>query len=284
MRRVSGVSLGICCLFMLPNSGVASETTNMQYDALGRLISSSNTGGPRNGRTTATTYDDAGNRRAQAVGVALPAPANASTFVIVGPSAPVAEGGQAVFTITRTGTAQGDMTVGYTSGNNSASAPGDFAAVSGNMLFRAWETTKNVVIPILDDQQAEGAEQFSLSLHSPSAGGTIGTITANTIIASSGPANQPPVTVADSVSVGVCSATERNVLANDSDPEGNVPLTITAVTSNNRVQASVSGAGIMITAFGTPGNTSVTYTVRDSLGATSSGTLYISVLSGSGCD
>jgi len=41
---------------------VASETTTYTYDALGRLVTTSVSGGPTNGLSTTTQFDPAGNR------------------------------------------------------------------------------------------------------------------------------------------------------------------------------------------------------------------------------
>ena len=77
----------------------------------------------------------------------------------------------------------------------------------------------------------------------------------------------------------------KNVVANDSDPEGNTPLTVVSVTSSTRGDAYVADASsIGFAAYGAAGGTQVTYTVQDSLGATSTGVLGITVTSGSGCN
>jgi YD repeat-containing protein len=98
------------------------------------------------------------------------------------------------------------------------------------------------------------------------------------------PGNNPPVTQNDFVS-GACFLTMPvNLTANDDDPEGNEPLTLTAVTPGS----GYGGAGIVsnssvIVDFGPSGDVSiVTYTVADSLGATSSGQLTISTSTCSG--
>lgn len=92
--------------------------------------------------------------------------------------------------------------------------------------------------------------------------------------------NQPPVTAPDSLSVPRCTVRTKDVTFNDSDPEGNVPLVVlSAVNANSSVgTASVASASsVSYEAYGTAiSSDSVTYTVRDSLGATATGTLSIS--------
>lgn len=48
----------------------AQEATTYSYDALGRLVSSSTSGGPNNGIATGTCFDAAGNRTQYVMGTA----------------------------------------------------------------------------------------------------------------------------------------------------------------------------------------------------------------------
>jgi YD repeat-containing protein len=98
------------------------------------------------------------------------------------------------------------------------------------------------------------------------------------------PANNPPVTAADTLTVDRCGYGEVNVTANDSDPDGNVPLVvIDAVNANpaafKGMPSVVSGSvvGFQARENGATGATAVTYTVRDSLGATATGTINITI-------
>src|SRR3546814_14914658 len=67
------------------SAGTASETTTYTYDELGRLVSSSNSGGPRNGQAALTSFDPAGNRVSHAVYLPSPAPSNAEVFHVSPP-------------------------------------------------------------------------------------------------------------------------------------------------------------------------------------------------------
>ena len=100
------------------------------------------------------------------------------------------------------------------------------------------------------------------------------------------PANRPPVTAADSLSVPRCSIKSKDVTFNDSDPEGNVPLVLLSAVNANPSHGSASVASassVSYEAYGTATGTDVvTYTVRDSLGASSTGTLTIT-FSGPNC-
>lgn len=262
---------------------LAAETTTYTYDELGRLVGTSNSGGPRTGKTTATAYDPAGNRSAHAVGQPLPPPTNAAVFSISAPPA-VSEGGVSNFTVTKTGTATSTLTVNFATANGTAVAPGDYTATSGTLSFLFWETAKAVPVSIIDDGIAEGAEQFSMTLSSPSSGATLGTATANGSINASSAANLPPVANPDSATVPICTFKTTNVVANDTDPEGNTPLVVTAVGGGTLGSTSVSGTtSVKFTAYGGTGAEDITYTVRDSLGATSTGVLTVTVTNGTGC-
>ena len=87
------------------------------------------------------------------------------------------------------------------------------------------------------------------------------------------PSNLPPVPGNDTSS-GVCNVTKIiNVVANDTDPEGNVPLALVSVTPGNNTGASVSSSiSLAVTGY-FRGTEYIYYVVRDSLGATATGRL-----------
>ena len=114
----------VCALLISCISGAASgtETTTFTYDALGRLVSVANAGGPRNGKTNATRFDPSGNRAASAVTQTLPpTPVDAAIFAISAPAS-VMEGNTALFTVTKSGTASNTLTVNYNTLNGTASS------------------------------------------------------------------------------------------------------------------------------------------------------------------
>jgi hypothetical protein len=73
-------------------------------------------------------------------------------------------GGQAVFTVTRTGPTDNPVTVKYATANGTATAPGDYTAVNGTLTFAPGETTKPVPVPIQDDSVNEPDETFAVNL------------------------------------------------------------------------------------------------------------------------
>ena len=94
------------------------------------------------------------------------------------------------------------------------------------------------------------------------------------------PSNNPPVTGLDQLSADGCTGTFFvDLTANDTDPEGNYPLVLTNITRNygsatativssSTVRVNLSGFEFDVAGF--------VYTVRDSLGATSTGDLLVS--------
>ena len=97
------------------------------------------------------------------------------------------------------------------------------------------------------------------------------------------PGNLPPVTVNNSGEIMKCLVRGTFiVIANDSDPDGNTPLSLAAVSYpgglgttsvvDTRVRFTPNGAG--------PGTAVITYTVADNLGATATGTLTLEVIQG----
>lgn len=63
MRMRCLLMTGVAAAALLTSSAAsASENVTYTYDALGRLIATSRTGGPSSGVTMGTTFDPAGNR------------------------------------------------------------------------------------------------------------------------------------------------------------------------------------------------------------------------------
>ncbi len=273
------LSVGVVVSVVAGAAG-ASENSTYTYDALGRLVLTSHSGGPRSGTTVASSYDEAGNRAALAVDVPLPAPTTAVTFAISGPST-VTKGATAMFTIAKSGPAATVVTVNFATANGTAVTPGDYIGAAGTLSFRAWETVKTVIIPIPNDGLGSPAKQFSMSLSSPSTGGSLGTATATATIAAaySGPATTP-----DNLTVGTCSTKFINVVANDTDPSGSYPLTLVSVSAASAgVATIVNSTTISYHTYGYAANDTVTYTIHNAAGATGTGTLNVAIVDNGGC-
>lgn len=92
------------------------------------------------------------------------------------------------------------------------------------------------------------------------------------------PSNSTPMTQNDLASGECLQSVTVNLTANDSDPDGNYPLSLTAISAGSGGSASavvISPSSVSVT-FGPAGDfTSFTYTVADSLGATATGQLSV---------
>jgi hypothetical protein len=100
------------------------------------------------------------------------------------------------------------------------------------------------------------------------------------------PGNNPPTTTPDFASASGCNGTLFvNLTANDSDPEGHLPLALSAISTNSGGASAtvVSASTVEVVLGGTAFDQSnFTYMVADSLGATSTGSLSVSAGSCSG--
>jgi YD repeat-containing protein len=96
-----------------------------------------------------------------------------------------------------------------------------------------------------------------------------------TVTGSPNTINNPPTTVNNTLSLQRCTVRTVNVLTNDSDPEGNIPLTLTAVSPafSARGDATFQANGVVSFSATSVGSVVLTYTVSDSLGATANGSL-----------
>jgi hypothetical protein len=75
---------------------------------------------------------------------------------------------------------------------------------------------------------------------------------------------------------GKCTTQSYNVIANDTDPDGNYPLTLVSVTGMGFAVESATTLSFSSLSYGRTG----TYTVQDSLGATATATLSVTLAGG----
>jgi uncharacterized delta-60 repeat protein len=86
-------------------------------------------------------------------------------------------GGSATITVTRTGGSDGAVSVQYFASSGTATAGGDFTAVSGTLSFADGETNKSFTVPILEDALDEQDEKINLLLTNAQGGAALGTPT-----------------------------------------------------------------------------------------------------------
>ena len=122
-----------------------------------------------------------------------------------------------------------------------------------------------------------GADTFTYTVsdgHGNSASGTVAITVTGT------PTGNAPVAQNDTLNVLVSTSTMINVLANDSDPNGDA-LTITSVSTPGHCTATIAGDAKSVTYVPTAGYLGAdtfTYTVSDGHGNSASGTVAITVV------
>ncbi|MEM9658092.1 MAG: Ig-like domain-containing protein, partial [Planctomycetota bacterium] len=138
----------------------------------------------------------------------------------------------AVFTVSLSHASEEPVTVNFATTDDSALAGDDYEAASGTLVFDPGVTTRSIIVPTIDDLQAEPTETFAVALANAS-GATILDGAAIGTILDVDPASQPPVAEDDAYVVaedGVLNVVAPGVLDGDSDPE-NDPLTATLVSN-----------------------------------------------------
>jgi hypothetical protein len=259
-------------LLLLGAAAHAAETITYIYDARGRLKQVARSGSVNNGVSGYYTYDKADTRTNVTVttGGAVP-----PSFAIG--DASVTEGGNLVFTVTKTGSTTLSYSVDFATADGTATAGSDYTTTSGTLTFLTSDTTKTVSVPTIDNAPVEAAETVFLNLSNPTGGATItDSQGVGTLNDSSG--NLLPTPVNDSGSQQRCDVQVWNVTANDTDPDGDYPLTVTGVTG---LGFSVfSASEIQFISTSSLGNKVGTYTVQDTRAGSANATLTINVTGG----
>ena len=117
---------------------------------------------------------------------------NRERFTFSAPSFAAAEGGgEAAITVTRHDERDQITTVDYAISNGTATAPFDYAAVSGTLTFDPGVTGQTFGIPLVLDGVVEGDETVQLFLLNPGNGATLGSAAATLTIVDSDIAPAP---------------------------------------------------------------------------------------------
>jgi hypothetical protein len=84
--------------------------------------------------------------------------------------------GSIILTVTRTGNTAGQVSVRVATSGGDAVPGVHYGAINQTLVFADGETSKNVVIPILDDGADDGNRSFSMFLSDPSTGAALGNL------------------------------------------------------------------------------------------------------------
>ena len=98
-----------------------------------------------------------------------------STFNFSSSSQSVVEGENKTFTVVRSGSLDGAVSVEYVIESGTAGTS-DFVQTSGTIVFDDGERTETVTVVTIEDQTEENTEKFSISLSNPSVGSELGSI------------------------------------------------------------------------------------------------------------
>lgn len=91
-------------------------------------------------------------------------------------------GGSIAITVVRSGSTLDAASVNYATSDGSGKGGSDFIPVSGKLDFAAGEIMRTFPLSIFDEKDIDGMKTVNLSLKSPSAGSSLGTIAAATLM------------------------------------------------------------------------------------------------------
>ena len=147
----------------------------------------------------------------------------------------VGEGGGAIsVTVNRVGGVDGAVSVDFATGTGSALADADFTTESGTLTWDSGDATARVIsIPILQDGDFEGTENFSVTLTAPGGGATLATpATATVSITDDDVAPTPGSLRFSSASYGVGEGAGSVVLTVNRVSGSDGPITVNYASSN----------------------------------------------------
>ncbi len=91
------------------------------------------------------------------------------------------DAGVASLTVSRTDGSVGPVSVTYATVAGTAAETSDFSSASGTLQFADGETSKTLVVPIINDGDVESTESFTVVLSNPLGGATLGTASTATV-------------------------------------------------------------------------------------------------------
>jgi Tol biopolymer transport system component len=188
--------------------------------------------------------------------------------------------GTATITVTRSGPHCATATVQYATADGSATAGADYTAASGTLTFVAGQGSRTFDVPVIADGVDEADETLQVALSGPTGGPLLGSPSVATLTIRDGDttSNTPPNAVDDSAATPEDTPLTIDLLANDSDPDGDA-MAVTAVTTPGHGGVTNNGNG---TVTYTPaahfsGTDSFAYTVGDGSGGSDTASVNVTV-------
>ncbi|MFL6260472.1 MAG: Calx-beta domain-containing protein [Thermoanaerobaculia bacterium] len=124
---------------------------------------------------------------------------NPGTIQLLMSAASVAEAaGTVTITVTRTGGADGAVSVSYAMANGTATAPSDYASAAGTVNFADQDSAnKTFMVTIVNDAVPEPDETFTVTLSNPTNGAALGATTVETVTITNDDLAEPIPTLGD---------------------------------------------------------------------------------------
>lgn len=182
--------------------------------------------------------------------------------------------GHATIVVTRTGGADGAISVDYATANGTAKQPGDYTTTTGTLNWSSQDSaSKMFQVPLKNDTVPEASETFTASISNPTDGSKLGAVTTATVtIADDDAGKAPTISAIPDQKVDEDQATSAIPFTIADSDTALAKLTLTAKSSNHTL---VPDANIVLTGSGknrtvkvTPlanehGTADVTITVSD---------------------
>jgi hypothetical protein len=164
--------------------------------------------------------------------------------------------------VIRTGDVSGTATINFATRDGTATAGSDYTAVSGTLTFGPGETSKNIAIPIINDNLFEtGDETFTLTLSNPIGGAVLTAPSAGTISISDNDL-KPNISVAPTTRIAEGNSGTQNVAVNVTLSTPSVQtVTVDYATSNDSAVAGSDYVASSGTVTIPAGSTSATINV-----------------------
>jgi hypothetical protein len=168
------------------------------------------------------------------------------------------------------------VSVSYSNNNITAANGSDYVALSNTLVFAPGETTKVVVIPVLDDITLERSEIVRLNLFSAVNGVIVDNEGTGTIYDNDTPSGTPVIRVADSV-VDEAAGSVTFTIALDRPSTSNVSVNVATANGTALAGSDYSAQAAQTLTF-TPGQTVKTLTVALANDAVAEGVEYFDLL------
>ncbi len=169
------------------------------------------------------------------------------------------------------------VSVDFATAAGTANDGSDYSGVAGTLVFEPGVTSRTIIVPTIDDTDIESTENFFVNLSYPT-GATILDGQGEGSILDNDQPNQSPLAVADSASARTDIEAIIDVLANDSDPDGDA-LSVVSVTSPSHGQVTINADNTVsyLSDPGYSGPDAFDYTISDGHGGTATGSVSIDV-------